>query len=164
MTRLHDTKLANQLYSTSKLNNVLSRLDGVHKSGDGFRAKCPAHGGDNDSILSVRETEDGHVLLHCFHDCSVVEILDSIGLTWPDIMPERLTHHAPPEKVRKWREDALHRDWTATMKDALYECYIVQITGEVEASGEQLSDEWRDRRNLAIKRMESVTGLFNGKS
>ncbi len=164
MINLHDRKKATQLYSVSKLNTFLSHLDGVHKSGNGYRAKCPAHGGDNDSILSIREAENGGLLIHCWHGCETKEVLDSIGLTWADIMPERLTHHAPPEKVRKWREDATHRDWTASMKDALYECYIVQITGEVEANGEQLSSKWRDRRKLAIKRIESVTGLFNGKS
>ena len=50
------------------------------------------------------------------------------------------------------------------MKDALYECRIVYVSGQQIANGEPLNGEENDRLNLALKRIAVVTGLFNGKS
>jgi hypothetical protein len=53
--------------------DVLARLDGLRKCGDGWLARCPAHD-DRTPSLSIRETTDGRVLLHCFAGCSFPEI------------------------------------------------------------------------------------------
>jgi hypothetical protein len=50
-----------------------------------YRAACPAHGGTNPTTLSIREAEDGTVLVHCFAGCSqdaVIAALCELGL-WP---------------------------------------------------------------------------------
>ena len=164
MINLHDKKKAVQLYSVSKLNTFLSYLDGVHKSGDGFRSKCPAHEGDNDSILSIRETEDGRVLVKCFYGCEVKEVLSAIGLEFADIMPERLTHHATPEQRRKWKQDALHKDWAGFVNDLLYESRIVHLANQQIRRGEPLDDEKNERLDLSLERIERIGRLFNGKS
>jgi len=45
---------------------LLDRLDGVKRVADGrWMAKCPAHE-DKRPSLSIRETDDGRVLLHCY--------------------------------------------------------------------------------------------------
>ena len=69
---------------------ILSRLSKVRKMGaDRWMACCPAHG-DNHPSLSIRELSDGRILLHCWTGCSAESILDSIGLTFDDLFPERL--------------------------------------------------------------------------
>lgn len=63
---------------------IATILDG-HAHGDHYRAKCPAHGGDNPTSLSIREATDkyGHpcTRLHCFaHGCSREAICAAIGI------------------------------------------------------------------------------------
>jgi len=52
---------------------------------NGYMCCCPAHD-DRTPSLSVKESDDGNVLLHCFAGCQFVEIiseLKNMGL-WPD--------------------------------------------------------------------------------
>jgi DNA primase len=50
------------------IEKVLSRLPGHRTAGDGFKACCPSHEDRNPS-LSIKETDDGTVLLKCFGGC-----------------------------------------------------------------------------------------------
>jgi hypothetical protein len=50
------------------------------KCADGYLDCCPAHNDRNPS-LSVTETPDGKLLLHCFAGCSFEEIIQAAGLT-----------------------------------------------------------------------------------
>ncbi|MGB5159992.1 MAG: DNA primase [Thermoanaerobaculia bacterium] len=69
---------------------VLDSLAGVRRTGPGrWLALCPAHE-DRRPSLSVREGDDGRALLYCFAGCGAVEVLDSLGLKWGDLYPERL--------------------------------------------------------------------------
>lgn len=72
----------------SNVNILLSRLDKVKSTGkDSWRACCPAHNGSKQS-LAIRNV-DGKVLIHCFAEgCATYDVLDSVGLTFADIMPE----------------------------------------------------------------------------
>lgn len=51
-----------------------------------FRARCPAHDGDNRSSLHVQEGTDGRAVLYCFaYQCSVEQITDALGLRVADL-------------------------------------------------------------------------------
>jgi hypothetical protein len=68
---------------------ILSKLPQATRSSAGYRAPCPAHGGDNPTALSITEGEHGAVRLHCFsRDCTQESVLAAIGLTWADCFPE----------------------------------------------------------------------------
>ena len=70
------------------VETFLSRLDGVRKrTGDQYSARCPAHE-DKTPSLSVRETAEGLVLLHCFAGCSAAEVLASVGLDASVLFPK----------------------------------------------------------------------------
>lgn len=70
--------------------NLLERLDGVRKTGsDKYVARCPAHA-DKTPSLSIREMSDGRTLVHCFGGCEVEDVLAAVGLTFRDVMPERV--------------------------------------------------------------------------
>ena len=62
-----------------QLSDILDRLE-YRTAGRGYRARCPAHGGDNKTALAIQEGEDGKVLLHCHaHGCSYEEIVRAWG-------------------------------------------------------------------------------------
>jgi len=63
-------------------DHVLPLLKGVVKSGEGWKALCPFHDDDKPS-LSIKEGNDGRVLLHCFTGCSFTQILSALGLKLP---------------------------------------------------------------------------------
>jgi len=58
--------------------DVLSKLNGVKRAGDGWTARCPAHSDERNS-LSVGEGDAGRVLLHCHAGCSFEQIVAAIG-------------------------------------------------------------------------------------
>lgn len=77
---------------------VLERLEGVKQRGrDQWSACCPAHG-DKTPSLSIKETESGHVLVHCFAGCGAQDILESVGLTFESVMPEKLDSSSPKRR------------------------------------------------------------------
>lgn len=71
------------------LENLLSRLDKVRKSGGEWTALCPAHDDRNPS-LSIKEANDGTLLIKCHTGCATREILAAVGLCLPDLYPEHL--------------------------------------------------------------------------
>jgi hypothetical protein len=77
-------------------SKVLDRLAGVKQTAPGrWISRCPAHE-DKSPSLSIRETEDGRVLLYCFAACGAGDVLDSIGLCMSDLFDQPIAHHMPP--------------------------------------------------------------------
>jgi hypothetical protein len=74
---------------------LLDRLDKVRARGPGqWSARCPAHD-DKGPSLSIKETSDDRVLLHCFAGCSVDEVAAAVGIELTDLFPPRESHGAP---------------------------------------------------------------------
>lgn len=77
------------------VTELLARLAGVRKTGAGtWVAKCPAHS-DRSPSLSIRLEQDGRVLLYCFAQCDTGDVLAAVGLSFRDVMPERVDHYRP---------------------------------------------------------------------
>src|ERR1039457_6257561 len=72
--------------SARPIDRVLAHLEGVHRSGDGFMARCPHHD-DSHASLSVKEREDGVVLVHCHAGCGNADVIVSAGLAFVDLYP-----------------------------------------------------------------------------
>jgi 5S rRNA maturation endonuclease (ribonuclease M5) len=68
---------------------VLSRLDGTKRNGDGWVAKCPAHDDHNPS-LSAKEGDDGRTLLNCHAGCEPQEVVAAMGLTLSDLYTDEI--------------------------------------------------------------------------
>ena len=85
---------ANSISPTDKL---LGRLDRVKSTGPGsWLASCPTSvhkHGDRSRGLSIREGDDGRVLLHCFAGCGVAEVVGAIGIEMADLYPPRPTEY-----------------------------------------------------------------------
>ncbi|MGB5833434.1 MAG: hypothetical protein WBG92_15760 [Thiohalocapsa sp.] len=68
--------------------NLLSRLAGVIRTGDGrWSARCPAHE-DRSPSLSVRNDGD-RILFHCHAGCHPDDVLAAVGLAWRDLYPDK---------------------------------------------------------------------------
>ena len=69
---------------------IIERLEGVRKTGaSSWACRCPAHA-DKSPSLSVKVTDDGRTLLHCFAGCSTEAVLDALGMEMSDLFPDKL--------------------------------------------------------------------------
>lgn len=68
------------------VDEFVSQLERARKSGPGWTARCPAHE-DRSPSLSVREGDDGRVLVHCFGGCTTDKICAALGLHVTDLFP-----------------------------------------------------------------------------
>ena len=86
------------------VNDILTKVEKVRRTGEGkWLALCTAHD-DRSPSLAIKETDDGKILLHCFAGCSVHEIVESMGLTLADLMPDNQTYKkgSKPPKFNKY--------------------------------------------------------------
>jgi hypothetical protein len=137
---------------------ILSRLDRVKLTGPSkWQARCPAHD-DKGPSLSVRELDDGRVLLHCFAGCSVGEVVAAVGLELSDLFPPRLT---PPGRGKPHRE---RRPFSAD--DALLaleiEGRLIHLAACEVAAGKSLNATDRARLGLAVERIGAAVGACYG--
>ena len=84
---------------------VVSKLDGARRSSSGWTSRCPAHA-DSSPSLSIREGNDGRVLLHCFSGCSTADICSALHITVRDLFPGRLD----PAQARVSRERRVRQE------------------------------------------------------
>lgn len=106
------------------LDDVLSRVPGHRKSGSGWLARCPAHD-DSGPSLSISETADGRVLLHCFAGCAFDSVRSALGLSRSDLGPP--STRPTDRKMRRQREretDRAGSSFTAVQAQALWEAAL----------------------------------------
>ena len=69
------------------LNDFLSRLNGVKHFNGYYMAMCPVHN-TKDSSMSVKQADDGSILLHCHRGCDTRDIVDALGLKMSDLFAD----------------------------------------------------------------------------
>lgn len=132
----------------NKLNNLLSRLDGVKRTGKGnYQSCCPAHN-DRGPSLSIRETDDGCILIHCFAGCDLHEIVSAIGFDISALFPEREIQNGKPT----------HRPFPAmdAMRGIAFEALVVAAAGTAMLAGESIQADDRERLILAVERIQTA--------
>jgi len=71
------------------VERLLAVLDKVRNRGDSsWMACCPAHD-DKSPSLSIKETQDGDILLHCFAGCGVDDVVAALGLEMSDLFSKQ---------------------------------------------------------------------------
>lgn len=70
-----------------QLEDVLRRLDCVKRSGGGYSARCPAHD-DKNASLSVKQGDNGGIVLHCHAGCTPEQVVGALGLSMKDLFPD----------------------------------------------------------------------------
>lgn len=127
---------------------LLARLDRVKPTGQGrWIARCPAHE-DRSPSLSIRELEDGRLLVYDFGGCAVGDVLDALGLTITDLFAERITDHARPSRSRIPAGDLL------LMLDE--EATAVGILGAQFLEGRSIAETDWQRLAVAVRRIGVV--------
>lgn len=131
---------------------LLSKLDGVRPAGSGrWIARCPAHE-DRRPSLSIRETEDGKTLIHCFSGgCSAHEVCAAVGLDVSDLFPPRPSDPAHTGKPER-------RPFPATdiLRAIGFEALVVACAASAMATGEPLALADRERLRLAASRIQEA--------
>ncbi len=116
------------------INNFLSRLQKVRKTGkESWIACCPSHG-DNNPSMSISVGTDGRVLVHCFsHQCSIDDITGAVGMEVKDLMPENLGFH----RIKPLRMGVNPKDALCAIKTDLYGALVM---AKMVQRGEKLTD------------------------
>ena len=124
----------------------------MRRTGDRrWLARCPAHD-DRGPSLSIRELDDGRILVHCFSGCAVHDIVSAVGLELHDLFPPRpLDHRVPRERTPFPAADVL--------RAVAFEGLVLTIMAEDIARGETPTTEARQRAALAAKRLMAAVDL-----
>ena len=129
---------------------LIDRLDAVKKTGPGkYLSRCPAHD-DRSPSLAIKEGDDGRVLIHCFAGCATEDVLSAIGMTFSDVMPERIgaEHSYKPIRNRVNPRDAL---------EALdHEALVVALVASDIHEHREIDDETWGRLSVAVGRINTA--------
>jgi DNA primase len=71
-----------------RLEKILERFEGATPCGDGYMVKCPYHN-DKTPSLSIREVENGNILMYCHAGCETENIIAAVDLEWQDLFNNR---------------------------------------------------------------------------
>ena len=131
------------------IERLLSCLDRVRETGDGrWMACCPAHD-DKSPSLSIQETSDGTVLIHCFAECNPGDVLAAVGMSLSDLFPNDGNRSNDRPVKPRWRVQdlliALDR-----------EIGVVLIAASDIASGKALDDTDLARVSDASWRVQRI--------
>ncbi len=127
---------------------LISRLDGVKETGPGkYVARCPAHE-DRSPSLAIKDCGDGRILLHDFAGCETEDVLAALGLTFADVMPERIgaEHLYKPERQRFDARQVLE----CVSHEVMVVCLIAEKYGNI------VDDEDSERLVLACSRINAA--------
>lgn len=103
--------------------------------------------------MTIRELDDGTVLLHCFSGCGVEQILGAIGLDFSDLFPEKPVDRAPVRKPFNAHD---------VLEAIASETAFMQVFASNLTRGVDVSDADRSRLNVAMSRIEQARELANG--
>jgi hypothetical protein len=135
---------------------LLYQLDGVKSIGAGkWQARCPAHD-DKTPSLSIKEINDGTLLLKCWAGCNAGEIVGAVGLELSDLFPKRegFDHRcAPKGQTRPWHASDV-------LRALMDEITIVAVcAGRLRNAG--LTPEDAARLSLATQRLWAAGSAVN---
>jgi len=129
---------------------LLNRLEKVRRTGEGrYVACCPAHD-DRTPSLSIKECDDGRLLVHCFAGCPTGDVLTAVGLSLGDLFPDGMRSHHKPG-LPHWKMERLraHAD---------HERAVLACMRSDAARGELVDPE---RAAKAKERLRKIGGLLN---
>jgi hypothetical protein len=135
---------------------LLDKLEAVRPTGPGrWLARCPAHA-DTVPSLSIRELDDGRVLVHDFGECTTEAVLAAVGLRFDDLFPERAPFDHCVQRERR-PFNALD-----VLQAVEHEALVVAICASRLGAGHALTPEDRDRVLLAAQRLRAAVETAQG--
>jgi hypothetical protein len=129
---------------------VLDRLERPKQVGPGrWIAPCPAHQ-DRSPSLSIRELDDGRLLLHDFGGCETSAVLASLGLEFSALFPERLPGSGPAGGYAASSSRIPARDLLELV--SFESSVVLDVVGQVRNRRAVSEEDWR-RLIVAVKRI-----------
>lgn len=124
-----------------KADLITERLEHCRATGSNrWIARCPAHK-DSSPSLVITQPDNERVLIHCHAGCSAGDILDSIGLDWGALMPDK---------------DSSFSATRITRKDApIVDEMLVEISQAMLARGERMSEA--DKQTVLSAKLRLLT-------
>jgi hypothetical protein len=130
-----------------KVDDFLSRLEKVKATQNGhWIARCPAHA-DKHPSMTVRETPEGIVLVHCFAGCDVESILSAVGMDFDALFPDKPLENA----TKPIRRPFPAADVLEALAD---ESRLIALAAANVRSGVTLSDADYQRLMVAAERIQ----------
>lgn len=130
------------------IDYLLSKLERVKSTGRGrWIASCPTRD-DKRPSMTIRELDDGRILLHDFGGSSPHEILNAIGMSFSDLYPESITNYAKAERRPFFATDVL--------KTIAFEALLIAMAASRIANGESFDEGDRARLMLAASRIREA--------
>lgn len=114
-----------------------------------FTACCPAHE-DKSPSLSIKVTEDGKTLLHCYAGCSVESVVSALGISMSDLFPDQGDYDPKEWKRVKHREIYTH------------EKLILRLYESDKTKGKIISSGDMKRVNQAKSRIAKLELMWGG--
>lgn len=137
-----------------KAEAFLERCEKVKRTGNGaWIARCPGHD-DGRPSMTVRELEDGRVLVHCFAGCGVEQILGAVGMQFDALFPDKPIEHAKPVRRPFPAADVLQ----AISAEAM----VVVVSALDVRYGREMSEQENERLLLAVERITHAERMANG--
>lgn len=109
-------------------------------------ACCPAHE-DSTPSLSLREMDDGQVLVNCFAGCKPDDILAAVGLEWRDMFPQRNGHLANPEPRHSTQKERAEVDMARS---------VIAVLRADQEAGKRLSAFDKECAQSAIETLRAI--------
>ena len=116
----------------------------------GWLARCPAHD-DKGPSLSVRETDEGKILVHCFAECSVYEVVGAVGMELSDLFPPR-----PQDQRFIGKPERRPFPAADILRAVAFEALIVAMAGTALLAGQPMNSFDRDRLFIAVGRIQAA--------
>ena len=124
-----------------KADLIIERLEHCRATGSNrWIARCPAHK-DSSPSLVITQPDSERVLIHCHAGCSAGDILDSIGLDWGALMPDKGLSFSATRITRK----------DAPIVDEM----LVEISQAMLARGERMSEA--DKQTVLSAKLRLLT-------
>ncbi len=149
--------------TTSRSNDnpidaVLHRLEKAKSTGPGkWIALCPAHD-DKRPSLSIKEAEDGRVLLKCWSGCGAAEIVNALGLSLADLFPgdrRSLKDHSASPMRRPF-------DYRDALQGISHEATVARLIVSAINRGDDVDVDALDRLALAEERIDDALRAAGG--
>jgi hypothetical protein len=140
--------------TVSGLQTLLQRLERLRQTSPSrWTARCPGHRDRNPS-LTIRETDDGTVLLHCFGGCPVQRVVEAVGLNLSDLFPRNLHDH----RRKRERQSFVANDVLSCIRREL--AIVVVVASDLKV-GRTLNEADDQRFLLAVERITGALEFAN---
>jgi hypothetical protein len=138
----------------------LQLLDGTRRTSRGWRAHCPAHQGKSLS-LSIREAEDGRILVHCFVGCSTQTVCEALHIPLRELFGPTQQDMGEIQRAREQR-DRKRREHERAQRERNAAADATRKAERLIASAKNVSiDHWSEAfLNLSLNRLADAYELI----